>query len=160
LQNVINEMTAKQARLEEELRQANERLQSSHMDRAFLAMLHKVQAYDDWLRTGRQLAIPAVCLLLLVVAISTVIAGLMRKVSRAIPLYLASAACGVAACLVFINHAESQRQDGERRADRSIAETRLNENRQMEPEDVARKGDDPGNMFGLGVNALDDNGAE
>src|SRR5262249_19077523 len=92
-----------------ELREAKERLESSRTDRAFLTMLHKVQNYNDWLRTGRQLALPVVSLLFLVVAISTVIAGLMRKFTQAIPLYLASAACGVIACVVFLNHVENQR---------------------------------------------------
>jgi hypothetical protein len=104
LQNVVKEMSAKQTSLEGELRQANERLQSSRTDAAFLAVVHKMQSYDEWFRTGRQLAIPLVCLALLVVTLTTLIAGLMRKFSRAIPLLVTSAACAVVASLLFVNY--------------------------------------------------------
>jgi hypothetical protein len=109
LQNVVKEMTAKQTHLEEELRQANERLQSSRTDLAISAVLRKMQNYDEWFRTGRQLAIPLICLMLLVVTITTLIAGLMRKISRAIPLLVTSAACAAVACVLFVNYTQDKR---------------------------------------------------
>src|SRR5262249_56585953 len=77
LENVIKDMTAKQTQLEEQLREANGRLHNSRTDVAFLAMLDKLRTYDTWIRTAREMAIPVVCLLLLVVTLSTLIAAVM-----------------------------------------------------------------------------------
>src|SRR5262249_25570369 len=109
-QRVKDEMAAKQTRLQDELRETNERLQSGRTDAAYLVALNKVQNYDEWLRTARQFAIPFVCLVLLIVTIATLVAGLMRRISRAVPLLLTSAACAVVACVLFVNYTQDKPQ--------------------------------------------------
>jgi hypothetical protein len=115
IKNVENDFAAKKTELDNELREANDRVKSMRADSAFLALVNKVDSYDEWFRLGRQVALPMLCLVLLVVTITALIAGTMQRIGRAVPLYVMSAACGVLLCVLVVNYVRSK-DDGARMA--------------------------------------------
>jgi hypothetical protein len=107
VKKVDEETKVELAQLQERRQEAQHRLEQEHINAAYLAALAKLTHYDEWIQKGRQIGIPLLCLVLMVVAIIALIAGIVSKVKRAVPYYVASVACAALVCVLAVNYWEA-----------------------------------------------------
>ncbi len=127
-EKVAKEIAAQETHLQEERRDLDNRLQElTRADVAYFAAIRKVTGYDEWLKWGRQMALPLAALLLVLLAVIPLVAAIRRTGATRLPYLLATAACGVLACILLVNHLATERLGSDRVAQETSAVPKLAE---------------------------------